>query len=156
YGTVTLDQGHATGINPGVFGAVTRAVELGIPTDGKRMRDFVAGVLDGAKVPLPHLTAVISVNAGQARLDHITGGQPDLTAQATVSLSNGMLAARLALTGSAAATDKVRPAVLVALKGPALAPARTIDTSLLTNWLTLLRVEQNSKQIDAMERAARE
>ena len=37
-----------------------------------------------------------------------------------------------------------------------MTPTRTVDTSLLTSWLTLLTVEQQSKQIDAMEKAARE
>jgi uncharacterized protein involved in outer membrane biogenesis len=156
YGKVSLDQGRASGINPAVFDAVLRAVELGLPTEGNRMRDFVVGVLDGTKVPLPHASAVVSVNAGQARFDDIAIGQPNVAAQATVNLTNGTLDARLALTGSPASADKVRPAVLVALKGPALAPARTIDTSPLTSWLTLQRVEQNAKQIDAMEKAARE
>jgi large subunit ribosomal protein L24 len=157
YGTVKLDQAQVSGINPGVFEAVRRAVELGIPTEGSRMREFVAGVLDGAKVPIQHATAVVRVNAGQARFDGIVIGPPGLTAQATVDLASGTLDGRLALTGSAAVTaDKVRPTVLVSLKGPVLAPVRTIDASSLANWLTLLRVEQNSKQIDAMERAARE
>ena len=33
---------------------------------------------------------------------------------------------------------------------------RTIDTSLLTSWLTLRAVEQHSRQIDAIERSGRE
>jgi len=36
------------------------------------------------------------------------------------------------------------------------APKRTVDINLLTSWLTLRAVEQQSRQIDAMERAARE
>ena len=62
----------------------------------------------------------------------------------------------LTLTGPPAAPGAARPVVLVALKGPLPAPKRTVDTSLLTSWLTLRAVEQHSKQIDAMERAGRE
>ena len=45
---------------------------------------------------------------------------------------------------------------MVALKGTLPAPKRTVDTNLLTSWLTLRAVEQQSRQIDAMEQAARE
>ena len=44
---------------------------------------------------------------------------------------------------------------MVALKGPLPAPKRTVDTNLLTSWLTLRAVEQQSRQLEAMERAAR-
>ena len=33
FGTITLEQAQLVGLNPGVFGAVNRAVELGIPTE---------------------------------------------------------------------------------------------------------------------------
>ena len=46
--------------------------------------------------------------------------------------------------------------MLIALKGALPSPQRTVDTSLLTSWLTLRAVEQQSRQIDAMEQAARE
>jgi hypothetical protein len=42
------------------------------------------------------------------------------------------------------------------LKGALPSPQRTVDISVLTSWLTLRAVEQQSRQIDAMERAARD
>ena len=45
---------------------------------------------------------------------------------------------------------------MVALKGTLPAPKRTVDINLLSSWLTLRAVEQQSRQIDTMERAARE
>jgi large subunit ribosomal protein L24 len=46
--------------------------------------------------------------------------------------------------------------VLIGLKGALPSPQRTVDVSLLTSWLTLRAVEQQSRQLDAMERAARD
>jgi large subunit ribosomal protein L24 len=46
--------------------------------------------------------------------------------------------------------------LLVALKGALPAPRRAIDASLLASWLTLRAVEQQSRQIDAMEKAVRD
>jgi large subunit ribosomal protein L24 len=158
FGTVTLEQAELAGLNPGVFDAVTRAVELGIPTDGNRIREFVAGELDKARLPVSRATAAIGINAGQARFRDIVirVSGVDLEATASVDLANAALHALLTFTGPSTAPGAVRPVVLVALRGPLPAPKRTIDTSLLTSWLMLRAVEQQTKQIDAMERAGRE
>jgi hypothetical protein len=141
-----------------VFGAVTRAAELGIPTDSLRIREFVTGALDNAALPVSKASAAISINAGQARLRDIAirADGADLQATVNVDLADAMLDALLTLNAPPSATGALRPAVMVALKGPLPAPTRTIDTSLLTSWLTLRSVEQQSRQLDAMERAARE
>jgi large subunit ribosomal protein L24 len=50
----------------------------------------------------------------------------------------------------------LRPVVSVALKGPLLAPNRTVDANALASWLALRAVEQQSRQLDTMERLQRE
>ena len=136
----------------------TRAVELGIPTEGNRIREFVAGALDNAGLPVSKASAAISINAGQARLRDIVIGADgaDLQATVNVDLADAMLDALLTLNAPPSAPGAVQPAVMVALKGPLPAPKRTVDTNLLTSWLTLRAVEQQSRQIEAMEQAARE
>lgn len=158
FGAVTIEQARLVGLNPEVFGAVTRAVELGIPTDGVRIREFVAGALDNAGLPVSKASAAISINAGQARLRDIAiqADKADLQATVNVDLADAGLDALLTLNAPSSAARAARPAVMVALKGPLPVPRRTIDTSLLTSWLTLRALEQQSRQIDAMERAARE
>ena len=158
FGSIDLERAQLAGLNPGVFGTVTRAIELGIPTDGNRIREFVSGVLDNATLPVPRATARISVNAGQARFSDIVirASGADLEASASVDLADATLNALLTFTGLAATPGAARPSVLVSLKGPLTAPARSIDTGPLTSWLTLRAVEQQSKQIDMMERAGRE
>ena len=71
----------------------------------------------------------------------------DATLDAVLTLER---AARI----GAAAT--VQPAVMVMLKGPLVSPKRSVDTNLMKSWLTLRAVEQQSRQLEAMERAARE
>jgi large subunit ribosomal protein L24 len=157
FGAVTLEQARLVGLNPAVFGAVTRAVELGIPTNGPRIREFVTGALDNAGLPVAKASAAISINAGQARLRDIVIGAEGANLQATVSvdLADAMLDGLLTLNAPPVA-GAMPPAVLVALKGPLPSPKRTVDTSLLTSWLTLRALEQQARQIDAMERAANE
>jgi hypothetical protein len=79
-----------------------------------------------------------------------------LEATANVNLSDATVDAVLTLNGSRSPQDGVRPAVLVALSGPLPSPTRTIDTNLLTGWLTLRALDQRAKQVDVMEQAARE
>jgi uncharacterized protein involved in outer membrane biogenesis len=157
FGTVTLDQGQVTGINPGVFDAMSRAVELGMPTTGNRVHDFVSGVLDSAKVAVPRASATVSINAGQARLSDIVirSSGADIQAIAGVNLLDATLNASLTLAGPPV-TGKPRPSMRIALNGPLMTPHRTVDTSTLMHWLTLLTVDQQARQIDAMEQAARD
>jgi large subunit ribosomal protein L24 len=157
FANFSLERGQIAGLNPGVFDAVGRAVELGIPTTGDRISQFVAGVLDSAKVPVPSASANISIKAGLARFDDIAIplAGAEMQAIAGINLADGTLNALLTLTGQTGAS-KVKPALAILLRGPVLAPRRTVDTTLLTSWLTLLTVEQQSRQIDAMEKAARE
>jgi len=158
FGTVTLDQARLVGLNPGVFGAVTRAVELGIPTDGNRIRDFVTGALDSAGLPVSKASAAISINEGQARLRDVVirADGADLHATVNVDLGDAMLDALLTLDALPQASGAASPAVMILLKGALPAPKRVIDTNPLTSWLTLRALEQHSRQIDAMEQAARE
>ena len=158
FGTVTLEQARLVGLNPEVFGAVTRAIELGIPTENNRIREFVGGALDNAGLPVSKASATLGISAGQARLRDIVikADGADLHATVNVDLADAMLDALLTLNAPPTATGAVRPAVMVVLKGALPAPKRTVDISLLTSWLTLRAVEQQSRQIDAMERAARE
>jgi uncharacterized protein involved in outer membrane biogenesis len=158
FGSIGLEGGQFAGLNPDVFGAVTRAVELGIPTDGDRIRSFVAGALDNARLPVAKASAAISVSAGQAHFNDIaiiTEGA-HLQAIANVDLSNAALDAMLTLDAPPAGANAPRPAVLVGLKGALISPTRTVDTSLLSSWLTLRAVEQQTTRIEAIERARRE
>lgn len=158
FGNLILEKAQLGGLNPGVFGGVTRAIELGIPLQGNRTREFVTGLLDSAPLPVPRASAAVNISAGQARLSDIniqaTGA--DIQASASYDFADAAVDARLTLNGAAASPGAQRPAVLIALKGALPSPQRTVDVSLLTSWLTLRAVEQQSRQLDAMERAARD
>jgi uncharacterized protein involved in outer membrane biogenesis len=158
FGTITLEQAKLVGLNPDVFGAATRGVELGVPIEGNRMREFVTGALDNAGLPVSAASAAISVSAGQARLRDVVIGAEGAQLQATVNvdLADAMFDALLTLNSPAPTPGAVHPALLIALKGALPSPRRTVDTTLLTSWLTLRALEQQARQIDAMEQAARE
>jgi large subunit ribosomal protein L24 len=115
-------------------------------------------VLDTGPVAVQAATVGVRINAGHVRFDEFAMPMQgaDLKAIGGISLTDGALDAQLTLTGKPAADGKARPTLAIALKGPAMAPKRSIDTKPLISWLTLLTFEQQSRQIDAMEKAARE
>ena len=80
----------------------------------------------------------------------------DLQAAVNVDLGDAMLDALLTLNAPPQAAGAAPPALMVALKGALPAPKRTVDTTLLTSWLTLRELEQQSRQLEVMEKAARE
>jgi large subunit ribosomal protein L24 len=157
-GTVTLEDGQLAGLNPRVFDAVIRAVDLGIPTNADRIQDFVRTALENGTLPATRAEAAITIAAGQARLSNfvtITSGA-DLAVTANLDLADATLDAVLTLSGTMAQAGGLRPEILIALKGPWATPTRTIDANALSSWLALRAVEQQAKQIDTMERLQRE
>jgi hypothetical protein len=163
FGQISIEQARLAGLNPQVFAAVTRAVELGIPTEGPRLREFVTGALDNAALAVSKGSAAIGISAGQARLRDVslrTDGA-DLQATMNLDLTDATLDAVLTLSAPRQAASAqpssadVQPSVMVMLKGPLVSPTRAVDTNLMKSWLTLRAVEQQSRQLEAMERAAR-
>lgn len=157
-GLVTLEGAQLGGLNPRVFDAVIRAVDLGISTDAARVQDFVATALDTATLPVTRAEAALAINGGQVRLTNIVtrGVGADLAMSGNVNLSDATLDAQLRLTGTQTTGGTVRPVIAIALRGPLFEAKRTIDASMLSNWLTLRAVEQQTLKIDQMEQARRE
>ncbi len=78
---------------------------------------------------------------------------PRLPLGGNLDLTDGTLDARLVLSGPAQA-GATRPDIFIALNGPLAAPARTVDASALTGWLTLRAIENQSKRLKALESTA--
>ena len=96
------------------------------------------------------------MSAGQVRLSNVTADGKDaaLSLAGNLDLTDGSIDARLVLSGSGEAAG-ARPDIFMALKGPVAAPARSIDVSALTGWLTLRAVENQAKQLREIENAQR-
>jgi large subunit ribosomal protein L24 len=92
---------------------------------------------------------------GQLRIDNVTVESSDagLSAASTLDLTDGTMNARLTLTGHGTAAG-ARPEIFVSLKGPSNAPARSVDVSALTGWLTLRAVDDQTKRLRTMENAS--
>ncbi len=153
-GKVTLDDGRFSALDPRVFGAVTQAVDRGLPVDGIRIRDAATKALDAGDMTIKHAEAGLQIADGQARLRDVTA-QTDAAAFALnggFDFSQATVDARLVLSG-APNTAGTRPDIFVALRGPWGAPARSVDVSALVGWLTMRAVDTQAKKLEAIENA---
>jgi hypothetical protein len=153
-GKLVLTDGQLAGLDPHAFNAVIRAVDQGMPIERSRISDLVLKSLEGGPLSLKRVEAVVRVASGQLRIDRVTVDSADavLSAASTLDLTDGTMDARLTLTGQGTAAG-ARPEIFVSLKGPSNAPARTIDVSALTGWLTLRAVDDQTKRLRTMENA---
>jgi hypothetical protein len=75
-----------------------------------------------------------------------------LSLSGALDLNTGAVDARVTLTAPppAHALIRMRPELAVALKGPLAAPARSLDVSALTVWLTLRASELQTRRLDSI------
>ncbi|MGH6665764.1 MAG: AsmA-like C-terminal region-containing protein, partial [Pseudolabrys sp.] len=153
-GKIGLSDAQFAGLDPRAFDAVTRAVDRGLPINQARISGVVGQALDSGRLTVKRAEGAIAVSAGQLRLTNVSIDSTDaaLSLSGNLDLTDGSLDARLVLSGSHEAAG-ARPDIFMALQGPLAAPARSIDVSALTGWLTLRQIENQSKQIHEIENA---
>ncbi len=156
-GEVKISNAEFAGLNPHVFDALTRVVDLGVRADPKQIREFVTILLAEGHLSVPQAQSKIAFVGGQARLvePRVQASGAELGVSAMVDLAKATLDATLKLSGPPAGDVAGRPAVTVVLKGPLAAPQRTINAESLAGWLALRSVEQQSRRIEAIEAARR-
>jgi large subunit ribosomal protein L24 len=151
-GKVTLSDAQFAGLDPRAFDTVTRAVDQGLPIDAVRVADVARKALDSGQLSVKHADGTIEISAGQLRLSNavIESKDAELSLAGNLDLTDGTIDARLVLSGSSQAAG-ARPDIFMALRGPVAAPSRSIDVSALAGWLTLRAVENQAKQLRAIE-----
>jgi hypothetical protein len=155
-GSVTLDNGRLAGLNPEVFEAAIRAAEIGAPIDGPRVNAFASGMLASGSLAVPRAQASIGISSGLARIAEVSAPQADgFEANGFLDLASGTIDAQVTLTGRTALANGARPALQVAIRGAVSSPLRAVDATPFANWLTMRAVEQQAKQLEAIERENR-
>ncbi len=158
-GTIALDAGRIEGLNPNVFDAVIRATDPNAAIDNTRLRTTADKALGEGTLAVDRAEATIGINAGQLRLrNFVTQGTADarIEVSGSVDLSDRILGALVTLTGTKQATGGLNPALRISFGGPMLTPQRTLDTAPLASWLALRNVEEQAKQLEALEKARTE
>ena len=154
-GKITLGNGQFAGLDPRAFDVVSRAVDDGMSIDASAIVQYGrAGRSTADTFRSSTRKATSAVSAGQVRLSELKvhDDKVDLSIAGNVDLTDGALDARLVLSGQADAGGP-RPDIYIALNGPLAAPARAVDVSALTGWLTLRAIESQAKKLKAIEGA---
>jgi large subunit ribosomal protein L24 len=154
-GTLKLEDGRLARLDPGVFEALIRAADQGLPIDAVKVGDWVERALTANALAVPLAEGAISIAAGQARLANtiVRTDKVELAAAGNLNLADGVLDARLVMSGpiGMGGVPNTRPEVVIVLKGPIDAPKRTLDVTALSSWLALRAVEQQSQKLDVLE-----
>ncbi len=154
-GNLALNDAQLAGLDPRAFDAVTRAVDQGLNIEPARISDIVSKALQSGQLSVQHAQAIVALSSGQARLRKFSADSKDaqLSLTGNLDLTDGVLDAHLVLSGSQEQSE-ARPDIFMALNGPVTAPARRVDVSALTGWLTLRAVENQAKRLREIERAS--
>jgi uncharacterized protein involved in outer membrane biogenesis len=154
-GRITLTNGRLSRFNPAAFDIVIGAADRGMPIDTARVTERVDSALASGDLAIRRAEAGISIEGGQARmLSNPIPEKPDvdLAVNGLVNLADASIDARLTLSSiKPHGPMKSSPEIVVALKGPIEAPARTVDAAAFANWLALRVVEQQSEKLNRLQ-----
>jgi large subunit ribosomal protein L24 len=157
-GTLTLEDGYFASLSPQVFDAIIRASDQGLAVGTSKIRDIVSAALNSGRLRISNIGTTLTINAGQVRMVNTTVAADGVQLGATGSLDliQQQIDARLTLSGPPPGDRSAeRPDIYIGLKGPIAAPHRTLDVSALAGWLTVRRIDQQAKKLEALEEAAR-
>ncbi|HVZ54780.1 MAG TPA: AsmA-like C-terminal region-containing protein [Pseudolabrys sp.] len=154
-GEIALSDAQLAGLNPRAFDAVTHAVDEGLAVDPERISGVVRRALESGQLAVKNARGALMIGAGQVRLHDFDAkaGDSDMNVTGNLDLTDGLVDARLVLSGATDAAGN-RPDIYMALKGPVAAPVRSIDLTALSGWLTLRAVDNQAKRLRAIEQAA--
>ncbi|ADZ69795.1 AsmA family protein [Polymorphum gilvum] len=154
-GTVAVRDGAIRGLNPEAFALVIRAADAGLELQDDRIRDVFASHLDVGTLPFQSLDAALSLVAGRLGARNVTLDSRDaaLFGSAQINLNDWTLESDLSLRVDPG-TDTVagaEPQVAILFSGPIDAPARRIDITPFTAYLTLRAFEQEVERVEKLQ-----
>ncbi len=154
-GRFALIDAQIADLDPRSFDAVIRAVDQGLAIELSRISDLASKALQNGPLAIKSAQGDLAVSAGQVRISKFSAdsGDAKLSASGNLDLTDGAVHGRFVLSGERGPSGS-RPDIFITLNGPLTAPARTIDVSALTGWLTLRAIENQSKQLRAIEHKA--
>jgi large subunit ribosomal protein L24 len=160
-GTIALADAHIAGLDPSAFIAAMRAADQGTTIALAKIQPAVNAALAGGHLAVPQGDAVMTITDGKVGVANATLSAQDgaaLAVAGALDLNTGIVDARMTLSAlpPAHALIRMRPELAVALKGPLAAPARTLDVSALTVWLSLRAAELQTRRLESIEANGRQ
>ena len=160
-GAIALADAHIAGLDPAAFVAAMRAADQGTTIELAKIQPAVNAALASGHLAAPQGDAAMTITDGKVSVANVTVPAQDgaaLSLSGALDLNTGAVDARMTLTAPppAHALIRMRPELAVTLKGPLAAPARSLDVSALTGWLSAARrrTANPASGIDRSQRTA--
>ena len=160
-GAIALADAHIAGLDPAAFVAAMHAADQGTAIELAKIQPAVNAALAAGHLAAPQGDAAMMITDGKVSVANAMVPAQDGAALAlagALDLNTGAVDARMTLTAPppAHALIPMRPELAVTLKGPLAAPARSLDVSALTGWLTLRAAELQSRRLESIEANGRQ
>jgi hypothetical protein len=160
-GAIALADGHIAGLDPAAFVAAMHAADQGTTIELAKIQSAVNAALASGHLAAPQGDAAMTITDGKVNVANATLPAQDGAALAlagALDLNSGAVDARVTLTAPppAHALIRMRPELAVMFKGPLAAPARSLDVSTLTGWLTLRAAELQTRRLESIEANGRQ
>ncbi len=153
-GTFTAQDASIARLDPAAFATVVGSIDAGTPIEAAALKQRLDAALAAAPFGIPRLLGTITVSGGVARLAATMPSQgSDLAVSADLDLGARLIDATMTLTGPAGlgASEVGRPTIEIALRGPVDGPARSLDTTALSDWLSLRAIAVNAGRLQDAE-----
>jgi hypothetical protein len=160
-GAVALADVHIAGLDPAAFVAAMRAADQGTAIELAKIQPAVNAALAGGRLAAPQGDVAMTITDGKVSVASVTLPAQDGAALAlagALDLNTGTVDARMTLTAPppAHALIRIRPELAIMLKGRLAAPARNLDVSALTGWLSLRAAELQTRRLESIEANGRQ
>ena len=160
-GAIELADAHIAGLDPAAFVAAMHAADQGTAIEPAKIQPSVNAALASGHLGAPQGDAAMTITDGKVGVANATLSAQDgaaLSLAGALDLNTGAVDARMTLSAPPPphALIRMRPELAVALKGPLAAPARTLDVSVLTGWLSLRAAELQTRRLESIEANGRQ
>ncbi|MBI5129564.1 MAG: AsmA family protein [Rhodopseudomonas palustris] len=155
-GTLTLERAQLPGLDPKAFEVALRAGESAKPIDDTSLAKMIEPVLAGGTLAVDSAQFPISLADGRLRVAATTltakGARAVLSGGYDIPAGQADLRVTLALAGTG---PEQPPEIRIFAAGPPDRLTRNVDLSALSSWLTVKRIDRETRKLQSLEQEAK-
>lgn len=163
-GSITLSDGALRGLDPESFRKIIAAADAGLDLDEAAVMDAFRGYLAAGTLPYERLEGIFAITDGVASAKNVglTAPGADVRVSGWLDLHQMKVHSewQMAPANPENLSDKeqvgILPPVSIVFSGPLQEPKRTLNVNALTGFLTVRRLEQDVKRLEAAQADALE
>lgn len=155
-GTLTLERAQIPGLDPKAFEVALRAGESAKPIDDASLAKIVEPALGTGPFAVDSVQVPINLADGRLRVAPTTlqtsNARAVISGGYDIPVGQADIRATLTMTG---AGPGLPPEIRIFAVGPPDRLTHTVDLSALSSWLTVKRIERETKKLQSLEQEAR-